>query len=326
MPTPDDDLAPQIVLVTGAGGPAGISVLRALQRAGPRVVAADASPDAVGLRLADASGVLPFADDPGFTTELCALAEALGATAVISTIAEELLVLAASSAELDAVGVRHWLPDPVAAAICIDKWQFHETATSLGVPVAASALGTSQGVPGPWIVKARFGRGSRDVHPADDHADVACALARVADPIVQHRLDGDEFTVDALVSVGGGTLLAAVPRWRRETRGGISVMGETFADDRLTSAVAGLLTGIGLSGPSNVQGFIGPGNAPPVFTEVNPRFAGGLPLSLAAGADIVGEYLRGIMGAPVRPARLTFRPGVRMYRFFEELFEEPVIR
>ncbi len=164
------------------------------------------------------------------------------------------------------------------------------------------------------------------MHPADDHADVACALARVADPIVQHRLDGDEFTVDALVSVGGGTLLAAVPRWRRETRGGISVMGETFADDRLTSAVAGLLTGIGLSGPSNVQGFIGPGNAPPVFTEVNPRFAGGLPLSLAAGADIVGEYLRGIMGAPVRPARLTFRPGVRMYRFFEELFEEPVVR
>ena len=54
---------------------------------------------------------------------------------------------------------------------------------------------------------------------------------------------------------------------------------------------------------------------------MNPRFSGGLPLSLAAGADLVGEYLRGVLGQPVRPEELLFRPGVSMFRYFEEVFE-----
>lgn len=55
--------------------------------------------------------------------------------------------------------------------------------------------------------------------------------------------------------------------------------------------------------------------------EVNPRFSGGLPLALAAGADLVGEFLRGALGQPVRPERLQHRAGVRMTRFFDERFD-----
>jgi carbamoyl-phosphate synthase large subunit len=46
-----------------------------------------------------------------------------------------------------------------------------------------------------------------------------------------------------------------------------------------------------------------------------------LPLSLAAGADLVGEYLRGVFGLPIRADRLTYRAGVRMFRHFVEIFE-----
>jgi len=52
-----------------------------------------------------------------------------------------------------------------------------------------------------------------------------------------------------------------------------------------------------------------------------PGFSGGLPLSMAAGADLVGEYVGGILGEHVRPDRLAFRPGVTMLRHFEEVFE-----
>jgi carbamoyl-phosphate synthase large subunit len=54
---------------------------------------------------------------------------------------------------------------------------------------------------------------------------------------------------------------------------------------------------------------------------VNPRFSGGLPLSLAAGADLVGEFVRAARGLPVRPERCSFRPGVVMLRYFEDVFE-----
>ena len=47
----------------------------------------------------------------------------------------------------------------------------------------------------------------------------------------------------------------------------------------------------------------------------------GVPLALAAGADLVGQYLRGILGQPVQPERLVYRADVTMLRHFEEVFE-----
>ncbi len=48
--------------------------------------------------------------------------------------------------------------------------------------------------------------------------------------------------------------------------------------------------------------------------------SGGLPLTLAAGADIVGETLRATRGRPVRGDHLTFEPGVTMTRHLADLF------
>ena len=45
--------------------------------------------------------------------------------------------------------------------------------------------------------------------------------------------------------------------------------------------------------------------------EVNPRFSGGLPLTLAAGADVVGAYLDGICDPDVAQPILSFTPGCR---------------
>jgi carbamoyl-phosphate synthase large subunit len=54
--------------------------------------------------------------------------------------------------------------------------------------------------------------------------------------------------------------------------------------------------------------------------EINPRFSGGLPLSLAAGADVVGTYLTGIRDPKAELPFLFFTPGVRMSRYFAETY------
>ena len=310
------------VLVTGTGGPAGVAVLRALIRSGEQVVAADASAEAVGLRLGHHRAVLPRGDDPTFAQAVVAAARRTGARALVATVAEELVVLAQAADQLDAAGLAHWLPEPSAVEDCTDKWRFHQVTTAAGVAVPATGLGSADGVPGPWIVKPRYGRGSRDIVAVDDRADLDQVLAQVPEPMVQHRLAGREFTVDALVG-RDGRLAAAVPRWRDETKAGISVRGETFADPALVAGVGALLAAVGLTGPANVQGFMEPGAAAAVFTEINPRFSGGLPLSLAAGCDLVGEYLGAVRGRELDPGRLSFVPGVRMYRYYEEIFEGP---
>lgn len=306
------------VLVTGAGGPAGVAVIRALRGRGCRVVAVDADPLAAGIRLADAGAVVPSFDTPGYVEALCDIALTSRSTVLVPTLSEEIAVLHGGRGTLDAVGLRTWLPDPGAVRRCVDKWAFAEAMHAAAIPSPPTGRGTEDGVPGPWIVKPRFGRGSRDVYAIDEFGELPWAMRRVREPIVQQRVHGREFTVDALVAPDG-SLAGAVPRWRIETRGGISTKGVTFTDPGLRLLVERTLDAVGLTGPANVQGFAHDGGF--TIVEVNPRFSGGLPLSLAAGADLVGEYLRGIAGLGLRRASLAFRPDVTMIRHFDEVFE-----
>lgn len=306
------------VLVTGAGGAAGVAVVRALCAVGHRPIAVDADPRAAGIALAPEHAVISPASDPGFAAALLDTVDATEPSVLLTTVAEEIAPLHALSDALLARGVATWLPAAAATAVCLDKWKFARVLRDAGVPTPATALGEASGVDGPWVVKPRFGRGSRDIHLVDDAAELGWACRRVEDPIVQTRLTGREFTADVLAD-RDGTVAACVPRWRTETKAGISTKGETFASGAVEHVVSEAVDAVGLSGPLNLQGFIDGDEV--TVVEINPRFSGGLPLSLAAGSDLVGECVRGALGEPLRPERLTFRPGVRMTRYLTEVFE-----
>ncbi|TFV62173.1 ATP-grasp domain-containing protein [Geodermatophilus sp. DF01-2] len=306
------------VLVTGAGGPAGVAVVRRLVALGHRVVAADADPAAAGGALAHVRVTVPRGDHPRFVDALIAVCTDSGVDALVGTVAEELPYLAAGAGRLTAAGVATWLPPVAAVALCCDKAAFARAMAAAGVPHPATATCAAEvaGVPGPWVVKPLAGRGSRGVRLLDDRDTVVAALCEDAGLIAQTRLAGREFTADALVD-RDGALRAAVPRWREETKAGISVKGRTFESRAVTDVVAAALAAVGLTGPANVQGFVADDGAATVV-EINPRFSGGLPLTLAAGADVVGAYLSGVRGAPV--PELSFRPGVAMSRYFAETY------
>ena len=307
------------VLVTGAGGPAGVAVIRQLRSVGHTVVGVDADPWAVGARLADVGDVVPRADADGYIEALVDVAKRTGAAVLISTVAEEMAALSAGASTLAAAGLDMWLPDAAAVRRCIDKWEFAQVVTAAGLPTPMTSVDGGLDVEGPWVVKPRFGRGSRNVFLLDRRADVEWACRHVDDALVQTRIGGREFTVDALVD-RDGVLAGAVPRWRLETKAGISTKGETFRDDDLVALVGRVLDAVGMRGPANVQGFRTDADELWII-EVNPRFSGGLPLSQAAGADLVGEYVRAIQGHAVRRERLEFEAGVRMMRHFDEVYE-----
>ncbi len=316
----EEDDEPTTVLVTGAGGPAGVGVIQELLAAGHRVVAADADPQSAGLGLTDQSGVLPMASEPNFLVAVCDLARRTGAEILVSTVAEEIAVLAQAPYYLKRDGhLDVWLPRPQVVARCIDKWELAVIARRESLPFPPTNLASASGVPGPWVVKPRLGRGSRNVHLIEEAGRLAWAIDQVPGAIVQSFLPGQEFTVDVLAA-RDSSILGAVPRWRLQTKAGISTKGRTFVDSRLLEEVARVAKVLGLEGPFNIQGFLDE-DGHLGFTDLNPRFSGGLALSLAAGADLVGQYLRGIRGLPMHPERLRYREGVQMTRFYREVFE-----
>ncbi|MGR6966268.1 ATP-grasp domain-containing protein [Geodermatophilus sp. URMC 61] len=321
QPRPPAALVPSAgaaVLVTGAGGPAGVAVVRRLVALGHRVVAGDADVAAAGGALAHTAVVLPRGDHPRFVDALLGVCVAYGVDALVSTVAEELPHLAAGAGRLAAAGVATWLPDVAAVDVCCDKAAFARAMAAAGVPhpVTAASADEVAGVPGPWVVKPLAGRGSRGVRLLDDRALVVEALRADDGLIAQTRLTGREFTADALVD-RDGAVRVVVPRWREETRAGISVKGRTFASDAVTRVVSGALAAVQLTGPANVQGFVADDGTATVM-EINPRFSGGLPLTLAAGADVVSAYLAGVRGEPL--PELSSRPGVAMSRYFAETY------
>jgi carbamoyl-phosphate synthase large subunit len=308
-----------MILVTGAGGAAGIAVVQALRARGESVVAVDADPLAAGCALANERAAVTRACEPTFVHDLCETIRRFGVDVVLCTVSEEMLVLAGREDELADAGAAVWLSPRASIATCVDKWEFARALRAAAIPSPATAWGPhAQHVPGPWIVKPRFGRGSRDVYAVDDCEELQWAARRVVDPIVQTRLSGREFTVDVMID-RIGNVAGAIPRWRLETKAGISTKGRTFVEPEVSAVVTQTVLALRLQAAVNVQGFVANDGSVSIV-EVNPRVSGGLPLTQAAGADVVGELVRGTRGEPVDPDRLKFQPGVNMSRHFSEVF------
>ena len=125
----------------------------------------------------------------------------------------------------------------------------------------------------------------------------------------------------ALAAVGGVVPRADDPGFVDAL---VAVAAEHGADALVSTVAEGLraLTAVGLTGPANVQGFVAEDGTVTVV-EINPRFSGGLPLTLAAGADVVGTYLAGVREPAAELPYLFFTPGVRMSRYFAETYTAP---
>ena len=237
------------VLVTGAGGAAGVAVIQALRERGITTVGVDADELATGMRLADRSGTIPRSDDPAFIEGLLGPRTAAGRTRSSRPWRRRWSRSTRRRTRSARRGLRHGCRRPQTIQNCVDKWRFAQAVKDAGVPVPATALGLTPAIPGPWIVKPRFGRGSRDVHRADQMSKLIFAQSHVPDPIVQTRLHGMEFTVDALVDRDGvagcrGAPLAARDEGRHLEQG---------------AHVQGRRAGAGGGGSAALAGAHGPG-------------------------------------------------------------------
>jgi carbamoyl-phosphate synthase large subunit len=310
------------VLVTGAGGPAGVAVIRSLlKRADVMVYAGDMDGWASGLYLvpAERRRVLQPGLAPDFVDGIAELCRQDALDVVISTVDVELPPLASRRTELASAVLA--APSEATLAVTLDKWELAERCAPL-LRVPTTRLLDAEGVAAEWdfpvIVKPRRGAGSRGVHLVPDRA--ALEAHELDDgQIIQENLPGDEFSVDVLADASG-TVVAAVPRTRTRVDSGVSIAGRTLHDEGLESTAAAVARAIGLVGVANVQ-LRYDANGIPALLEVNPRFPGALPLTIAAGVDLPSLAVDLALGVPL-PARLPFQDLANV-RYLEDVFLDP---
>ena len=302
--------------MTGAGGPAGVAVIRALRAAGQRVLAIDADPSAVGLRLADVPAVVPRADAPGYGDALAGAVGQHRPVALICTVAEEYGALRRGWPRLADLGCRTWLPDPAAVDACVRQGRLRRRACTRPAcrtrrpprPPRRRRRARARG----WSSRP-VGRGSRDVQlrrrppPTSPHAFAAVPGADRPDPA--HRPGVHRGRPGR---PGRHAARRACPAGGDETKAGHLDQGHAPSPSEAVDRAGRPppWPPSGCTGPANVQGFVAdPTATADRFVEINPRFSGGLPLTLAAGADVVGDVpdrhprSAGRAAAALRPGR-----------------------
>lgn len=139
--------------------------------------------------------------------------------------------------------------------------------------------------------------------------------------LVQDYVAGSEFTLD-IYRTRGGEVPCVVPRQRLSIRAGEIEKGVTVIDQRLIEA--GVRLGKALEGTWGVVNAQcrRPDKGEPCFFEINPRFGGGAPLSIAAGADLPRYVLEECLGLPVSARLGKFKPNLLMLRYDDAVFVE----
>jgi carbamoyl-phosphate synthase large subunit len=310
------------VLVTGAGGPAGVAVIRSLlKRADVEVYAADMDGWASGLYLvpADRRRIVPRGLDPEFVDTLIAMCAADGIDVLFSTVDFELPSLAARRDELAPAVLA--APSLETLEVTLDKFALWERVAPFARVPVTRLVGPSA-MAEPWvfpiIVKPRRGAGSRGVRLVPDRNSLD-VLGDDPTLIAQELLPGDEFSVDVFADADGN-IVAAVPRTRTRVDSGVSIAGRTMRNDELEQTAADVAKAIGLVGVANVQ-LRYDVNGVPALLEVNPRFPGAMPLTIAAGVDMPSLSLDLALGLDV-PEHVEFRELANV-RYLEDVFVDP---
>jgi carbamoyl-phosphate synthase large subunit len=263
------------VLVTGAGGGVGQSILKCLQDSRYRVVALDSDPHAAGLYAAARGRVVPRATEPHYVEALKEVAREEGAVLLFPGLDPELKPLAEARAEFDAIGVTVVVSDPAVVSTADDKLATSVLLSAAGLPAPRTerlTAGTDPGLEPPYIHKPqKGGSGSQGVHVVRSQQDAGADLeAREhAGYVVQEYLDGPEYTCGT-VSIGGDLVGPIV--MRRVLRTGDTYKAFVVRDARIEATVQAAARALHPFGACNFQLRLVDGDA--YIFEINARCSG----------------------------------------------------
>lgn len=317
------------ILLTSAGRRT--SLLKAFKaechKIGGKVFAGDIDGLAPALFLADYPINLPKITEEEFIPNLLELVEINGIKLLVPTIDYELPIFAAWQGEFEKHNCQVLISAPELIEICADKWQTINVFRAKGFAVPRSWLPDQLDftkLPESIFIKPRTGSASQHTF-AVTKQELKQIIPFVPNPIIQEHIKAKEITVDALLDFSG-RLIHYVPRLRIRAIGGESIQGVTISDDPIRDWLIEILVEIGKlggRGPITLQAFLTEGD--PVLSEINPRFGGGIPLTLAAGGDYPAWIMAMAAGREVSPKLGKYKRGLYMTRHYVEIFPEELL-
>lgn len=279
------------------------------------VYVTDIDPLSPAIYLADFFYRAPLTNSSEFPSFLLDIVRTEEIDMVVPTTDDDLSVVASLKDDLLKMGAFPLVSPAEVVSLCNDKWETYRFFKEREIPTPETIQiddlkGAKIGFK--LVLKKRFGRGSRGVLYLEKGEVIPEGIG--GDYIAQRFVEGREFTIDAFVDMAG-RVISVVPRERITISEGVSVRGRTVKSPELIEWGRRICDALGPLGPVNIQCIWGEEGI--FFTEINPRFSGGIALTIASGADFVRWSIALAKGETISP-----------FSDFEELYmscyNEPV--
>jgi carbamoyl-phosphate synthase large subunit len=233
----------------------------------------------------DEALTVPAGNDPDLPKVILELVTRKRIGLLVPTADSDLTALAGIRQDLARLGCLPAFCGAGTVAISRDKLRTHSFLAALGLRTPRTRLLeevlADRQMPLPGFVKPRFGSAGKNAFAVDTWDLPAWLVAGRHEFVLQEKLNGQEVTVDLFID---GSLRCVVPRHRLEVRGGEVTKSVVRLNDQITGESGRIAAGLpDAFGVVNIQGFIQQ-DGRVSWTEINPRFGGGSPLSVEAGA------------------------------------------
>ncbi len=275
-----------------------VELMQAFKRASEKCGAelllygADLVDSAPALAFCDKQVIVPRISSPEYIPTLLDICRRENIDALIPTIDTDLMILAQNREAFMREGTKVIVSDPQKIAICRDK---RETArffkeVGLNTPMPVDDVKAYEGGY-PAFIKPKDGSSSINAYKVYDGEELLRYTKQVPDYIIQPFVDGIEYTVDVFCDWNGQPIYIT-PRIRLAVRAGEVLKTEIRYDEAMIAEVKRLISHFKPCGAITVQLLKSKEDGSNWYIEINPRFGGGAPLSIKAGADSAEALLK----------------------------------
>lgn len=211
---------------------------------------------------------------------------------VIPTIDTDLLVLSKNKERFKAVGTEVMISSPDMIMVCRDKNNTFKFFDKCGLSSPMPVDDWHKYKSGyPAFIKPKDGSSSINAFKVCNEKELELYAAQIEDHIVQPFVEGHEYTIDIFCDFNGRPI-SIVPRERIQVRAGEVLKTRITMDKIMIGEVEKICGAFKPCGPITVQLIRDDKTGENHYIEINPRFGGGAPLSMKAGARSAEAVLK----------------------------------
>lgn len=285
------------------------------------IYGADITDSAPALMFCDHTVIVPRIREAEYLPALQNVCAEHQIDALIPTIDTDLLLLSQNTGTFGHTRVLISKPEKV--AVCRDKRFTADYFRSLGLksPLPVDDWAKYDGGY-PAFIKPKDGSSSIFAYRVENQKELESFAKQVPDYIVQPFIFGTEYTVDIFCDFDGNPIFIT-PRIRMAVRAGEVLKTKISQDPKIIAEMKKLVQDYRPCGQITVQLIRQNITEDDYYIEINPRFGGGAPLTIKAGADSAEALLRLLNGEKLSYVENAAEDGAIYCRFDQSVRVNP---